>query len=119
MPNLTGCCLVIVTMGNFADPKWGGPPGSLTIEIQQAGAQPSEGGTPFAVGVQHLPARQFIIDQTTSHNLLPNIERIISIYFQGGKQLWVIFASFIRPKESADKNTEIFYQLVSTVRYDP
>ena len=97
--------------------RGGLPSGAMKIDLlNYQNVIPSD-GTSFSVGPQRFSGRQNIFDRSTGAELLPGIERTISIHFTAANRNWVILAGFGSPKATADKNMDIFYQIIGSVRY--
>ncbi len=93
------------------------PSGAIKIEILSNESSVPPGGTPFAVGTQQFPGVHFLVDYTNpaeSHGLVG----LISIYFTAGQRQWAIGGYFSPPKDAVSKHTEIFYQIIRSLRYD-
>ncbi len=101
-----------------AEARGGLPPGALKIDIRSNEFSVPPGGTPFTVGPQQFPGRQFVSDRSNSADLLPSLERMILIHFTAVNRQWLISGGFGPPKDVADKNTQIFYQIVGSLRYE-
>ncbi len=87
-------------------------PGTLKIDLQSRVSPPPQGGTPFAVGPQAFPGRLFDDDQSSR-----DLQRTIVIYVPAGGRQWQIIARLAPPKDIADKNVEIFFQIIRSLRY--
>jgi hypothetical protein len=101
-----------------AYPRGGLPQGAMKIQLENYDFAIPSGGKPFAVGQQQIPGIQSIRDRSSGAQLLPSEERSISIFFTVGNRLWLVGGLFTPPKDVADKNTEIFYQIVGSLAYE-
>ena len=93
------------------------PTGVLKIDILSfEWAIPSLGDS-FSVGPEQYSGRRLVLDRSLGAELWPSLERSIAIYFVAGNRNWVIFAGFGGPQTTAVQNTDIFYQIVGSLRY--
>ncbi len=93
--------------------RGGIPAGALKIDIQSRILAPPVGGKPFAIGPLQFPGYQFDNEQPS-----PGVERSIALYFPAGGRQWQVVARLGPPKAVADKNVEIFYTIIRSLRYD-
>ncbi len=111
----------MITMANFAfqKPVGGGeiPLGGLKLDLYKPQLPAPSGGKAVVVGPQKLAGRQVIATHETSPQLQTNLDRVISIYFTAGSKDWVLNAYFAKPRDIADKNADIFSEIVGSLLY--
>ena len=71
----------------------------------------------FSIGPGQYPGRRLVLDRSLGAEVWPSLERSIAIYFVAGNRNWVISAGVAPPLSTANQNTEIFYQIVGSLRY--
>jgi hypothetical protein len=79
------------------------------------------GGSPVIVGPQRLSGSQIIYTRNDAR-IEPQFrvfEQGTVIYFIAGGKRWAISETIYPPKEGVGKYTEIFNQIVGSIRYDP
>ncbi len=97
-------------------------PGVMGIQLMDysAGNVPL-GGIPIAVGPQKLSGLQFVYtrDDPRIEPQFRVFERGYSIHFAAGGRQWIISGTIYPPEEGVEKYTEIFYQIIGSLRYEP